>query len=172
MGFEGLSLSDVVETVSAIAEKFRRDVESFYDPETIARGHIDSRDRSGHLVQYPLMTVSAVVLDLPEESERTCSADDVAHAIAQLKKEAKNLPGRIRVARVSFSKGNCPAPGASPERPAAIPLERLPWRTSIAPGGSIRAGVRPGPAETMDGAAPFQRAETRAMRQDAPHACA
>jgi hypothetical protein len=56
-------------------------------------------DRDGLEKKFPMMSVSAAVLELPADSAR-CSIDDLASAIADMKKEAKRADGKIAVGTV------------------------------------------------------------------------
>jgi diguanylate cyclase (GGDEF)-like protein len=83
-----------------LADTFRRDVESFYDDETRRRGFITGQDRVGNVVNFPLMTVSAAVVNL--HAGRTLhTVDEVSQLIAVLKKGAKHSPTRVCAASLA-----------------------------------------------------------------------
>lgn len=89
MGVKGMPVEKVTEEVAHLIRSFRRDVESFYDPGAVERGYISSKNRQGEPKNYPLLTVSAVILELPESRPRIYSTDDISNLIAKYKKEAK-----------------------------------------------------------------------------------
>lgn len=93
-GFRAVEFEDAMEMCREIVEGFRRDVESFYDDDTRRAGHILGNDRLGNPVRFPLMTVSAAVVQLPA-GRPVHSVDEVSELIAHLKKEAKNNPDRL-----------------------------------------------------------------------------
>ena len=83
-----------LEAVRACIERFREDVIGFYEPRERKTGFIQIADRDGAIKKFPMMSVSAAVLELPAGAER-CSIDDLASAIAAMKKQAKNSENKI-----------------------------------------------------------------------------
>jgi len=99
-GFRGIPADEAMEACRQLAADFARDVQTFYDDETRTKGHIVGQDRLGNTVQFPLMTVSAVVVHLPEGRGRH-SIDEISRRIAGLKKVAKNAPDHLASANVT-----------------------------------------------------------------------
>lgn len=93
-GFRGQDYDEAMGTIAGLVETFRRDVESFYDDETRAAGHITGQDRVGNVVRFPLMSVSAAVVHLPA-GRPVHTVDEISQLIAGLKKEAKKSPDRV-----------------------------------------------------------------------------
>lgn len=93
-GFRGMNYADAMRITTELVDTFRRDVESFYDDETRARGHIVGQDRLGNTVRFPLMSVSAAIVHLPA-GRPVHSVDEVSQLIAGLKKEAKKSPDKV-----------------------------------------------------------------------------
>jgi len=93
-GFVGLPYDEALRVTGDLVTTFRRDVESFYDDETRARGHIVGQDRQGNVVCFPLMSVSAAVVHLPA-GRPVHTVDEISQLIAELKKEAKKSPDRV-----------------------------------------------------------------------------
>ncbi|MGE5518159.1 MAG: GGDEF domain-containing protein [Bacteroidota bacterium] len=93
-GFRGTAYGEALDITRQLAATFRRDVESFYDDETRARGHIVGQDRQGNVVSFPLMSVSAAVVHLPAGRQHH-SVDEISQLIAELKKEAKHSPDKV-----------------------------------------------------------------------------
>lgn len=91
----------VVAEVAALAERFKTDAESFYDPETARQGYLKARDRDGSLGKIPLISVSAAILELPLNAPRDCSIGGAANMIAALKKQAKKSKEKIAVAAIT-----------------------------------------------------------------------
>jgi len=98
MGIQGLSLDEVEDEVRTIAQQFKTNVESFYDKEAVASGCIRAKNRDGELQCFPLMTVSSVILELPEQMHRIYSPEEIGGMIAGMKKEAKQSPAKLVVA--------------------------------------------------------------------------
>ncbi|MEW5726899.1 MAG: bifunctional diguanylate cyclase/phosphodiesterase [Pseudomonadota bacterium] len=93
-GFRGMEFDDALRLCRDMVDSFRRDVESFYDDDTRRTGFIAGQDRLGNAVRFPLMTVSAAVVQLPP-GRPVHTVDEVSELIAHLKKEAKKSPERV-----------------------------------------------------------------------------
>ena len=93
-GFRDMSASEVRPLVEALLITFRRDVESFYDAEARERGGIVARGRDGTLQQFPLLSCSVALVEIPA-GEQAVTVDDIGGAIAGLKKAAKSAPNHI-----------------------------------------------------------------------------
>lgn len=93
-GFRAMEYGAALRITTDLVTTFRRDVESFYDDETRARGHIAGQDRLGNEARFPLMSVSAAVVHLPA-GRPAHTVDEVSQLIAELKKEAKKSPDRV-----------------------------------------------------------------------------
>ena len=104
MGIKGVPLSEVEEEVRTIAWQFRTNVESFYRKEAVDRGCIQARNREGEVQSFPLMTVSSVILELPEQTHRICSPEEIGALIARMKKAAKQSPVKLSVASLAHFK--------------------------------------------------------------------
>jgi EAL domain-containing protein (putative c-di-GMP-specific phosphodiesterase class I)/GGDEF domain-containing protein len=92
--FKGSCALDVEDAVLAAAEQFRNDVESFYDGEDRERGFILAQDRDGNERRFPLLTVSAAILDLPA-GHGPATVEQIGEVIADLKKGAKQSPSKL-----------------------------------------------------------------------------
>jgi diguanylate cyclase (GGDEF)-like protein len=92
MGIRDGESTVVRQRVLSLVEKFRRDVESFYDAETIRRGFIMARDRDDTPRTYPLLTVSAVILELPALRTFAYTSEEIGRLIASGKKHVKASP--------------------------------------------------------------------------------
>ncbi len=82
--------------IRALQEKFRNDIESFYDAPSRAAGCIAGTDRDGVSRSFPLMRVSTVTLDL-QAPRAVLSLDDISAMIAEGKKVAKGSPSGLHV---------------------------------------------------------------------------
>lgn len=89
VGFEGLPMQQAEAEVRRIQTLFRQQVESFYAPGAIADGGIVARGRDGARRKFPPMSVSVALLAVPAKSAAGVSADDLAHTISGMKKNAK-----------------------------------------------------------------------------------
>jgi diguanylate cyclase (GGDEF)-like protein len=115
MGIGGSPLEKSLRLIKEITGRFASDVESFYDPDTIRRGHIVAKDRNGEERAFPLLTASAAVLYLPPDRKRTVSTEEIGKLLTREKKTAKASPEKISVIRlpadpISGSTGNVAPP--------------------------------------------------------------
>jgi GGDEF domain-containing protein len=129
MGIKGQTREAARTTVRRLAEKFRSNVESFYDNEDRARGYIEAKDRNGNHRRFPLITVSSAVLYLPENIHRIYSPEEIGKRIAYMKKEAKNAPDKIAEATLKHFEDE-PVGDVIPICPDAEP-EEISGRQSV-----------------------------------------
>ncbi len=85
---------DFLEVVKVIIEKFRDSVLSLYDAVDRERGYIVSHDRDGIAKQFPLLTVSAAIICMPQNRQRI-TLEELNILMAKIKKEAKASPDKI-----------------------------------------------------------------------------
>ena len=83
--------------VIALIREFSENACSFYDAETRLQGFITGHDRDGNLREFPLLSASAVLVNIPE-GRKGFSVDDISATIAHYKKQSKASPNRIAVA--------------------------------------------------------------------------
>ncbi|MFZ3045051.1 MAG: EAL domain-containing protein [Desulfatirhabdiaceae bacterium] len=91
---------DLLPVIHHLLTTFRKDAESFYDAQAILQGAITAKGRDGLTRQYPLISVSAVVLDLPATRSRSSSPEDLSRLMGQLKSRAKASPDKRCVYRL------------------------------------------------------------------------
>ena len=103
VGLTQTKLADAETMIAGVLEKFRSDAESFYDAETRQQGFMIATDRDGVERQFPLLTVSAVLLMLDADCSN-CTPDDVSQSLAKYKKIAKSAKSRRVVARLQGNK--------------------------------------------------------------------
>jgi diguanylate cyclase (GGDEF)-like protein len=101
MGVKSMELKKVYSKVQKLVRRFENDVSSFYDSEAIEKRCILARDREGRKVCYPLLTVSAVILELPAPRSYVYSVEEIGKKMADRKKTAKNSADKICVVRVT-----------------------------------------------------------------------
>lgn len=104
--FRNIAFEEAEQLVRRAVERFRRDVESFYDEEARRLGYIVARNREGEVRQMPLLSASAAMVLIPA-GHAPGSIDDISSLIAQLKKEAKQAPEKLASAQV----GEAASPG-------------------------------------------------------------
>ena len=104
--------------VRALLEKFRADIESFYDAASRAAGGITATDRDGVMRRFPLMRVSAVALEL-HPGRAAMSLDDLSGLIAEGKRTAKRSASGLDVLRITV---DGTARGPSVPAAAAAPI--------------------------------------------------
>jgi len=101
MGVKDMELKKVYAKVQKLVKRFQNDVTSFYDSEAIEKGCILAKDREGRKVCFPLLTVSAVILELPAPRSFVYSVEEIGKKMAKKKKSAKNSADKICVVRVT-----------------------------------------------------------------------
>jgi PleD family two-component response regulator len=74
-----------------ITRRFDERICAFYDPDDVARGWIEARDRRGRLRHIPYATVSIGIVNVPPG--RFAGATAAARAAAEVKEVAKRRPG-------------------------------------------------------------------------------
>lgn len=94
-GFRNVAPDKAIESIQELLAAFRRDVESFYDPESRERGHIIARDRSGDMRPFPLLTCSSVVMTVPAGERAPVTSDILATRIAEMKALAKQADNHL-----------------------------------------------------------------------------
>ena len=100
LGAESLELSKTFSKVLKMCRKFQNDVESFYDAKAIKDGCIGAKDRNGNFTCFPLMTVSAVILEIPAGRSIVYSPEEIGTKMANMKKTAKNDRDKVCVVRI------------------------------------------------------------------------
>jgi diguanylate cyclase (GGDEF)-like protein len=100
MGIQGMELDNVFSKIRKMCRRFQRDVESFYDSESIQKGCISAKDRDGQPTFFPLLTVSAVILEIPAGRSTVYSAEEIGKKMAKMKKTAKHDHEKICVVRI------------------------------------------------------------------------
>lgn len=100
VGLANASPEHAEASLRLLAERFASQVESFYDvAERTARG-IHGKDRDGNEKFFPLLTVSAAVIHLPQDRP-ACTLDMLTGILAKMKKQAKREGGGLAVATLS-----------------------------------------------------------------------
>jgi diguanylate cyclase (GGDEF)-like protein len=100
MAFRGGNPEKIKEDVLKLIRQFKSDAESFYDPETIEKGHMKSTDRDGNFRMFPLMSVSAVILELCAKRQRVYSTEEIGNKMASEKKKAKNSIDNLSICKL------------------------------------------------------------------------
>ncbi|MBI5179727.1 MAG: GGDEF domain-containing protein [Nitrospinae bacterium] len=99
-----------IELIKSAIAKFARQVADLYTPEERAKEFITSKDREGNVKLFPLLTVSAAVLNIPR-GERIYTMEDISFILADLKKTAKQAENGLAIATL----GNTPMANAEAE---------------------------------------------------------
>ena len=100
MGIRGGDTEAVAVEIRNLALTFKQNAESFYDKTSMENGYILAKDREGQRRKFPLITVSAAILELPAGVDRDCTIEDAGNIIALLKKEAKQVDTGIAHASI------------------------------------------------------------------------
>lgn len=91
LGYRRCDHSRVQHHTQECLERFQLDIEHFYDSEDIVNGFIRSKDRNGCPMDFPIMTISAVIIEMPCGRIRH-SHDYLSKVLANGKKRAKESP--------------------------------------------------------------------------------
>jgi diguanylate cyclase (GGDEF)-like protein len=103
--FRDVEFEEAQAMVRHVVERFRQEVESFYDEDARAQGYIVAKDREGNERHMPLLAASAALVHIPR-GHAPGSIDDISSVIAVMKKEAKVSPSKLAaVSIVSLSGG-------------------------------------------------------------------
>lgn len=128
--FRDMESAAVRTLIESLLKHFSDDAASFYDAAARKKGCIVAKDRHGKQRSFPLLSCSAVILDLPAGYTR-CSSDDVLGLIAGMKKEAKASPDFICHASLAGTK--------APLAPSAVVAQPKPTLAMASP----QIGKRP-----------------------------
>ncbi|MBT3178738.1 MAG: GGDEF domain-containing protein [Desulfobacula sp.] len=90
LGVKNSESNKISDEMNRLANQFKENAESFYDPKTVEQGFLVAKNRDGQTKQMPLMSISVAILELPKVTLRNCSIEKAANIIAGLKKEAKH----------------------------------------------------------------------------------
>ena len=101
MGVKGMALNKVYAKVQKMIRRFQNDVTSFYDAKALEDGCILAKNREGEKVCFPLMTVSAVILELPAFRSTVYSVEEIGKKMADQKKTAKSCAEKICMVRAT-----------------------------------------------------------------------
>jgi len=79
---------NVMAVINKVIYDFTDTAASFYDPKEVDAKCYSAKDRDGNEKLFPLLSVSAAIIRLPE-GKRDYTSDDLSNTLALLKKEAK-----------------------------------------------------------------------------------
>jgi diguanylate cyclase (GGDEF)-like protein len=97
LGVKEESLSEAIGNIKQLAEKFNQDVKSFYTQEDREKGHIEARDRKGVERTFPLLAVSAAIVELKDNRSQMLSTGKLSRIIGDLKKKAKSSEDGVAI---------------------------------------------------------------------------
>lgn len=98
-----MDIFPIHDRIAAIVNKFSHDVASLYDSSDRDRGYIETTDREGRERRFPLLSVSAAVLNIPAR-QNLVTLEDIGSTIAELKKEAKRSENKIAISTLSVER--------------------------------------------------------------------
>ncbi len=99
LGFKNVEFERAYHEVSQTLVNFKEDVKAYYDDQDRENGYVVSKDRDGNTKRFPLLSVSAAMLEIPN-SETRVSMEEISLILAELKKYAKVSAEKIGVAAV------------------------------------------------------------------------
>jgi diguanylate cyclase (GGDEF)-like protein len=105
MGILNSTLEIVEIQMAALARDFKKNAESFYDPDTVKNGFLLACDREGKDRKLPLMTVSVAILELPAGKKIHLTVEETANILADLKKKAKQSDTGMASTRLNDKPG-------------------------------------------------------------------
>lgn len=93
---------NIVAKIREIISIFTETAASFYDKQEQENGKYIAKDRTGLTREFPLLSVSAAVIRIPE-GERETNSDELSNILAVMKKEAKASPTKMSYLDVGTS---------------------------------------------------------------------
>jgi GGDEF domain-containing protein len=103
MGIRNSTYETVADQMVSLAREFKKNVESFYDFDTVKKGFLAATDREGKKRNLPLMTVSVAILELTVSDKKGLTVEDMSNMLAGLKEKAKHSDTGIASARKNRS---------------------------------------------------------------------
>ncbi|WP_236262696.1 bifunctional diguanylate cyclase/phosphodiesterase [Caenispirillum salinarum] len=97
--FRNTSFETAEAMVRHAIDRFRHDVESFYDEDARREGFIIAKNRESEMRRMPLLSASAAMVLIPA-GHAPGSLDEISSLIAELKKEAKAAPDKLAAREV------------------------------------------------------------------------
>ncbi len=94
VGFKNVCFEKAYELTAATVQEFTESVKSYYDETDRLRGYIESKDREGKSKTFPLLTVSAAMLEI-SKYRSPLTMDEISTILAEMKKSAKGIQGSI-----------------------------------------------------------------------------
>ncbi len=98
VGVEGVSMDITAESAKAsvVLSLFNSAMTGFYSQEEYSRGFYEAMNRDGDKESFPLLTVSAAILEIPAH-EHSYRQDEIVAILADLKTMAKKSENKISV---------------------------------------------------------------------------
>ncbi|MFQ3597964.1 MAG: GGDEF domain-containing protein [Chloroherpetonaceae bacterium] len=100
VGFKNLRFEEAHELTAMAIQEFTEGVKPYYDEADRTRGYIESKDRDGKVRTFPLLTVSAAMLEIPKH-RNPLTMDEISATLAEMKKGAKGTQGGICASTIS-----------------------------------------------------------------------
>lgn len=94
LGFKNVEFEDAYRAAREVIVEFTESVKALYDEKDRLNGYLTAKDRDGNLRQFPLLTVSAAMLEIVGEKS-FCSMEEVSMILAELKKMSKSNNEKI-----------------------------------------------------------------------------
>lgn len=99
LGLRDVEVATATERVRALIAAFTQEAAAFYSAAERDRGTMQAIGRDGVRREFPLLSVSCALLDVPARSRRGATpaptVECVSNALAELKKAAKSRPDRL-----------------------------------------------------------------------------
>ncbi len=105
VAFPGTDFELTLEQTQKLRHQFSFEVASLYNPTDREKGYIQAKSRQGELTKFPLLSVSASILQVKTKND-SIRQEELSSVIASLKKEAKTA--ELGIAAASFLKLKSP----------------------------------------------------------------
>lgn len=96
---------DIYKKVEVLISAFNEEAKKYYSKEDIDRGYIEAKDRDGNIRCFPLLKVSASILEIKKENKAGHSIEDISDMIFKIKKTSKLVSVDIAAASVCKYQG-------------------------------------------------------------------
>ncbi|MBF0561614.1 MAG: EAL and GGDEF domain-containing protein [Alphaproteobacteria bacterium] len=100
-GFKGVPREAAAAAVLHTVDRFSEEARSLYDDEARKHGMIAAKDRHGVMREFPLLTVSAAMIVLPD-GRSPMTSDEISSRIAEIKKVSKSAADHLAIIDISL----------------------------------------------------------------------
>ena len=99
VGLRGVDYEEGLNIIKDILKKFQNSARNFYSDEDKKNNFVILKDREGNIKTFPLLTASAVIVYIKEDSLK-CSIEEISDVIAKHKKISKYSPTKFAITSI------------------------------------------------------------------------